>query len=100
MNSAGTIAREWLATNKERFGSHDGLPAAFHRECLYLAIKVGSQVVIRTRHGNLLQGRAVMRGPAGWVLNMGGPYGTPGIACEENTVWVTGASRALGFGRQ
>lgn len=33
-------------------------------------------------------GRAVMLGPAGWVLNMGGPYGTPGIASEENTVRV------------
>jgi hypothetical protein len=29
-------------------------------------------------------GRAVMRGPAGWVLNMGGPHGTPGIATPEN----------------
>ena len=33
-------------------------------------------------------GRAVMRGPAGWVLNMGGRYGTPGIAGESNTIRV------------
>lgn len=33
-------------------------------------------------------GRAVMRGPAGWVLNMGGQYGTPGIASEDNLVAV------------
>lgn len=33
-------------------------------------------------------GRAVMLGPGGWVLNMGGRYGTPGIANEENIVKV------------
>ena len=33
-------------------------------------------------------GRAVMRGPAGWVLNMGGPYGTPAIASAENIVSI------------
>ena len=33
-------------------------------------------------------GRAVMRGPAGWVLNLGGRYGTPGVATAENTVKV------------
>lgn len=31
-------------------------------------------------------GRVIMRGPAGWVLNMGGPHGTPGIASERNFV--------------
>ena len=35
-------------------------------------------------------GKAVMLGPAGWVLNMGGPYGTPGIAGPDNTVKVAG----------
>lgn len=34
-------------------------------------------------------GRAVMRGPHGWVLNMGGPHGRPGIASDENTVAVS-----------
>lgn len=38
-------------------------------------------------------GRAVMRGPAGWVLNMGGRYGTPGIAGESNTVRIKKARR-------
>ena len=33
-------------------------------------------------------GRAVMRGPAGWVLNMGGKYGTPGVATLDNVVRV------------
>ena len=38
-------------------------------------------------------GRAVMRGPAGWVLNMGGAYGTPGIASPDNTLSVKKARR-------
>lgn len=33
-------------------------------------------------------GTAVFRGPYGWVLNMGGRYGTPGIASEQNIVSV------------
>jgi len=38
-------------------------------------------------------GRAVMRSAhGGWVLNMGGRYGTPGLADESNTV-------AIHFGR-
>jgi hypothetical protein len=33
-------------------------------------------------------GRAVMRGaiPGSWVLNMGGRYGVPGVATENNFV--------------
>jgi len=34
-------------------------------------------------------GRAVMRSATGgWVLNMGGPHGTPGLADESNTIAV------------
>lgn len=33
-------------------------------------------------------GRAVMKGPAGWVINLGGRYGTPGVAGPDNTVKV------------
>jgi hypothetical protein len=29
-----------------------------------------------------------MRGPAGWVLNLGGAHGTPGITSEENLVRI------------
>lgn len=29
-----------------------------------------------------------MRGPAGWVLNMGGKHGTPGIATPESIVKI------------
>lgn len=38
--------------------------------------------------GKQQSGRAVMLGPAGWVLNMGGRHGTPAIANEENIVKV------------
>jgi hypothetical protein len=33
-------------------------------------------------------GRAVMRGPHGWVINLGGPHGRPGIASDSNLVSV------------
>ena len=81
----------WLAKNKHRFGTRDGLPGAFHRQVIFLQIKPRCRVAIVTPHGSVLVGRVVMRGPAGWVLNLGGPHGTPGIADERNTVWCTGA---------
>jgi|SRR5215469_13112731 len=59
-------------------------------------IRVGSRVTIlvpagRGRDGieyRQRTGRAVMRGPHGWVLNMGGRYGTPAVATVENIVRV------------
>jgi hypothetical protein len=56
-------------------------------------IRPGDSVTIVTRHGQKQTGRAVMRGPAGWVLNLGGPHGTPGIATEENTIAVRKARK-------
>lgn len=53
------------------------------------AIRVGSHVTIENRFGQHQKGRAVMRGPAGWVLNLGGAHGTPGIATPENVVKVS-----------
>jgi hypothetical protein len=35
-------------------------------------------------------GRAVMRGPGGWVLNLGGPHGTPGVCGPDHFVKATG----------
>lgn len=55
---------------------------------LYDAIRHGSRVTIVDRFGKQRTGRAVMRGPAGWVLNMGGPHGTPGIAHPDNVTRV------------
>ena len=60
------------------------------------AIRAGDRVTILIPNGigrngqewKEKTGRAVMRGPYGWVLNMGGRYGTPGVASESNTVRV------------
>lgn len=53
-------------------------------------IKVGARVTIRTPHGQERTGRVVMLGSHGWVLNLGGPHGTPGVANENNIVAVNG----------
>ena len=55
---------------------------------LFDLIRPRSKVTIVNRFGQEHTGRAVMCGPHGWVLNMGGRHGTPGIADEENTVAV------------
>lgn len=67
----------------------DGLPGPFEREVMFGKITHGCTVEIETPHGGILKGWAVMRGPAGWVLNCGGPHGTPKIASDTNTVSVT-----------
>lgn len=51
-------------------------------------ISHGDRVTIINRFGQKSSGRAVMKGPYGWVLNMGGRYGTPAIANENNIVKV------------
>ena len=61
-------------------------------------IKAGDRVTINVQMGapyrdghteyREMTGRAVMRGPAGWVLNMGGKHGTPATANDENIVKV------------
>jgi hypothetical protein len=56
---------------------------------LFDSIRPGSRVTIVNRFGQKQSGRAVMRGPAGWVLNLGGKHGTPGIASPENVVAVS-----------
>lgn len=52
------------------------------------AIHVGDKVVVVNRFGQERSGRAVMRGPHGWVLNMGGAHGTPHVATNEDIVKV------------
>jgi peptidoglycan hydrolase-like protein with peptidoglycan-binding domain len=54
----------------------------------FAKIGPGDRVTILTPHGQERSGRVVMRGPAGWVLNLGGAHGTPGIAHEGNVVKV------------
>ena len=51
-------------------------------------ISAGSRVTIVDRFGKQRTGRAIMRGPYGWVLNMGGKHGTPAIASADNVVSV------------
>jgi len=52
-------------------------------------IRCGDKVTIINRFGQERTGRAVMRSSAGgWVLNMGGPHGTPALADEENITRV------------
>jgi hypothetical protein len=89
-------AQRWLVRNREQFGTTDGLPGEFHREALYQTIALGRSVVIVTTQHRLRKGKVVMSGRAGWVLNMGGQYGTPGIATPENTVWVSGTRNLKG----
>jgi hypothetical protein len=48
----------------------------------------GDRVTILTPHGQQRTGTVVMRGPYGWVLNLGGKHGTPGIATDENIIKV------------
>ena len=59
---------------------------------LMAAIRHGDKVTILTPLGQERTGRAVMRSSVGgWVLNMGGAHGTPGLADERNVVKVTKA---------
>lgn len=55
---------------------------------LFDQIIAHDKVTIVDRFGTQRTGRAVMRGPYGWVLNLGGRHGTPGIATPENVVRV------------
>lgn len=54
----------------------------------FSTIRAGCRVTILTPHHQQRTGRAVMRGPHGWVLNLGGKHGTPGIATESNVLMV------------
>ena len=55
-----------------------------------MEIKRGDRVTIVNRFGQERTGRAVIRGPHGWVLDMGGKYGTPAIANSKNIVKIRG----------
>lgn len=60
-------------------------------EELLNSIEHGDKVRIHVRNGQdwtAETGTAVMRGPAGWVLNMGGVHGTPAIATTKNLISV------------
>ena len=49
-------------------------------------IMVGDSVTMSTPQGQLLNGKAVMKGPYGWVVNVGGGHGTPRVVHENNFI--------------
>lgn len=51
-------------------------------------IQVGDVVTFLTPQNQSRKGRAVMRGPAGWVLNCGGKHGTPAVVDSRNIIAV------------
>ena len=58
-------------------------------------IRPGDRVTIRTPQGQEVSGRAVMKSShGGWVLNMGGPHGRPGLVDARNIVSVKPGKRA------
>ena len=42
---------------------------------MFKEIQVGDTVYFSTPHSKELKGKAVMKGPIGWVVNMGGRHG-------------------------
>lgn len=63
-------------------------PEPIRAASLFSTIRPGSRVTITTQHGAKLTGRCVMKFAGHAVLNLGGRYGTPGIADESNIVAV------------
>ena len=53
---------------------------------MFRNIQVGDSVTMKTPQGQELRGKAVMKGPHGWVINTGGSYGTPRVVSESNFV--------------
>lgn len=51
-------------------------------------IRPGDKVTISNHLGQHRTGRAIFMGTHGYVLNMGGRYGSPGVATVENIVRV------------
>jgi hypothetical protein len=49
-------------------------------------IHIGDTVYFSTPHTQEIKGRAVMKGPAGWVVNAGGKHGMPKVVSERNFI--------------
>lgn len=58
-----------------------------------MQIANGDKVTFVDRFGQERTGKAVMLGPNGWVLNMGGKYGTPAVPKPESIIKVTKAKK-------
>ena len=84
---------EWLIAEMEKAGlstlgkAGSGAKSLGH-EITLRAIRVGDRVTIVNRFDQESTGSAVMKGPHGWVLNMGGRHGTPAVATADNIVRV------------
>ena len=53
---------------------------------MFKDIHIGDSVTMMTPQGQELRGKAVMKGPHGWVMNTGGRHGTPRVVSESNFV--------------
>ena len=53
---------------------------------MFKDIQVGDSVTMSTPQGQVLNGKAVTKGPYGWVINVGGRHGTPRVVHENNFV--------------
>ena len=53
---------------------------------MFKDIHIGDSVTMITPQGQELRGKAVMKGPHGWVINTGGRHGTPRVVSESNFV--------------
>tara|TARA_B100000242_G_scaffold152989_1_gene109259 strand:- start:8 stop:229 length:222 start_codon:yes stop_codon:yes gene_type:complete len=53
---------------------------------MFKEIQVGDTVYFSTPHSKELKGKAVMKGPIGWVVNMGGRHGMPNVVTERNFI--------------
>ena len=65
---------------------------------MFKEIQVGDTVYFSTPHSKELKGKAVMKGPIGWVVNMGGRHGMPNVVTERNFIKIrTGKNRKPDF---
>ena len=53
---------------------------------MFKDIQIGDTVYFSTPHSKELKGKAVMLGPIGWVVNMGGRHGMPSVVTERNFI--------------
>jgi hypothetical protein len=72
--------------DREGFRHEDVDEATITAAAALAQMKSGDRVVLSTPQGQTVSGKAVMRGPHGWAVNLGGRHGTPGVATEANLV--------------
>ena len=53
---------------------------------MFKEIQVGDSVTMSTPQGQEVRGKAVNKGPHGWVINIGGRFGTPKVVNENNFI--------------